>query len=142
LAEYPGPAGFESYYYSLDSPVEVAVRAGHVKGGDRVTVASADVGPDLLAPWRSPSLVILYTNQPIPVSDLGLVDAQARHDANVLVRIPEDESVFPSPPLVAKVQGADVALADPLQQIWDLENLGGADRVEAAGRMREWLLHH
>jgi hypothetical protein len=33
-----------------------------------------------------------------------------------------------------------VPLTDPLQQIWDLENLGGADRIEAAERMREWLL--
>ena len=38
------------------------------------------------------------------------------------------------------VHGSDVPLADPLQQIWDLQDLGGADRLEAAGRLRQWLL--
>jgi hypothetical protein len=41
---------------------------------------------------------------------------------------------------MAVVLGNDVPLADPFQQIWDLEDLGGADRIEAAGRLREWLL--
>jgi hypothetical protein len=31
-------------------------------------------------------------------------------------------------------------LADPVQQIWDLQDLGGADRLEVAGRLRQWLL--
>jgi hypothetical protein len=70
------------------------------------------------------------------------VSAQGPHDANVIVRMPADQSVFPSPPLVGQVNGRDVLLADPLQQIWDLEALGGSDREEAAGRMREWLLTH
>ena len=72
--------------------------------------------------------------------DLGLTDAQGTHDANVIVRMPDDQSVFPVPALIAQVQGNDVPLADPLQQIWDLQDLGGADRLEAAGRLREWLL--
>jgi hypothetical protein len=38
--------------------------------------------------------------------------------------------------------GQRAGLADPLQQIWDLQDLGGADRIEAAGRLREWLLEH
>jgi hypothetical protein len=140
LAEYPGPRGSESYYYGLDSLVEVTIRAGLAGGPDRQIVASADVGPDLIAPWRRPSQVILYTNHVLSPSTLGLVDARGRHDANVIVRMPDDQSVFPRPPLVAQVQGQDVPMADPLQQIWDLENLGGADRTEAAGRLREWLL--
>jgi len=49
--------------------------------------------------------------------------------------------VFPVPALVGQVQGNEVPLADPLQQIWDLQDLGGADRIEAAGRLREWLLN-
>ena len=140
LAEYPGPGGSEQYYYSLDSPVDVAVRAGLMGTSGRPIVASADVGPDLIVPWRRPSLVILYAKHAIDPSHLGLTDAQGRHDANVIMRTPDDRSVFPSPALMAQVQGSDVPLADPLQQIWDLEDLGGADRIEAAGRLREWLL--
>jgi hypothetical protein len=33
-----------------------------------------------------------------------------------------------------------VPLADPSQMLWDLQALGGTDRWEAAGRLREWLL--
>jgi hypothetical protein len=54
--------------------------------------------------------------------------------------MPEDQSFFSVPPLFAQVQGSDVPLVDPLQQIWDLQYLGGADRLEAAGRLRQWLL--
>jgi hypothetical protein len=140
LAEYPGPGGSEQYYYTLDSPVEVAVRAGLVSTQGRPMAVSADVGPDLIVPWRRPSLVILYARHPIDPSDLGLIGAQGRHDANVIIRMPEDRSVFPVPALVGQVQGNEVPLADPLQQIWDLQDLGGADRIEAAGKLREWLL--
>ena len=101
---------------------------------------SADVGPDLLLAWRRPSVVILYVRQLVDLDRLGLVDAQGRHDANVIIRIPDDASVFPANVLVADIDGVDVPLADPTQQVWDLQDLGGADRLEAAGRLREWLL--
>jgi hypothetical protein len=140
LAEYPGPGGSEQYYYSLDSPVDVAVRAGRASTQSRPIVASADVGPDLILAWRRPSLVILYAKHAVDPSGLGLTQAQGRHDANVIMRTPQDRSVFPAPALVAQVHGRDVPLADPLQQIWDLQDLGGADRIEAAGRLRQWLL--
>lgn len=140
LAEYPGPGGSQQYCYSLDSPTEVAVRAGQLSTPRRPVVASADVGPDLIAPWRRPVLVILYAKHLIDASSLGLTEAQGRHDANVILRMPADKSVFPNPALTAQVGGSDVPLADPLQQIWDLSDLGGADRLEAAGRVRQWLL--
>ncbi len=101
LAEYPGPGGSEQYYYSLNSPVDVAVRADLVSTPDRPIVASADVGPDLFVPWRRPSLVILYARHAIDPSRLGLTDAHGRHDANVIMRAPDDRSVFPSPALTA-----------------------------------------
>jgi len=140
LAEYPGPGGSEYYFYTLDNEVDVAVGAGRVSTPVRPLAVSADVGPDLIVPWRRPSLVILYARHAIDPSDFGLTDAQGRHDANVIVRIPEDRSVFPASPLVGHFQGNEVPLADPLQQIWDLQDLGGTDRFEAAGRLREWLL--
>jgi hypothetical protein len=37
--------------------------------------------------------------------------------APVIMRIPQDRSVFPVPALVVQVRGSDVPLADPLQQI-------------------------
>lgn len=140
LAEYPGPGGSEHHYYTLDPPVDVAVRTGRVSTPSRPIAVSADVGPDLIVPWRRPSLVILYARHAIDPSDLGLTDARGRHDANVIIRTPEDRSVFPVPALVGQVHEDEVPLADPLQQVWDLQDLSGEDRIEAAGRLREWVL--
>ena len=136
----PGPEGSEQYCYSLEPPTGVAVRAGQIADPRRPIVVSADVGPDLIEPWRKPSLVILYTKHVIDPADLKLVSALGAHDANVIVRLPDDRSVFPFAALTAQVRGNEVPLADPLQQIWDLQDLGGADRLEAAGRLRQWLL--
>lgn len=140
LSEYRGPGGSERHLYGLESPNEAAGRAAQ-QTDERSLAVSADVGPDLLLAWRRPSVVILYVRQLLDVDRLGLVDAQGRHDANVIVRTADDVSVFPTNLLVASMDGVDVPLADPTQQIWDLQELGGADRLEAAGRLREWLLN-
>ena len=140
LSEYRGPGGSERHFYSLDPPNEVAARAAQQTDGRSLAV-SADVGPDLLLAWRRPSVVILYVRQLLDIDRLGLVEAQGRHDANVIVRTPDDASVFPTHPLVADMGGVEVPLADPTQQVWDLQDLGGVDRLEAAGRLREWLLN-
>jgi len=140
LSEYRGAGGSERYLYSLDSPNEVAARAAKETEAKSLAV-SADVGPDLVLAWRRPSVVILYARQLLDLDQLALVDARGRHDANVIVRYPDDVSVFPTRPIVADVGGIEVPLADPTQQVWDLHDLGGADRLEAAGRLREWLLN-
>lgn len=140
LAEYRGPRGSERYLYSLESPTQVAARAATAIATGQDVAVSADVGPDLLVSWRRPTVVILYTNYDIAIGDLGLVDAQGAHDANVIVRAPADQSVFRDHDLLANVGGVDITLADETQLLWDLQDLGGADRLEAAGRMREWLL--
>lgn len=140
LAEYPGPGGSEQYLYSLDQPVDVAVRAARLASAERPIVVSADVGPDLLLAWRRPSVLVLYARAPIDPMELDLVEAQGRHDANVILRSPRDRSVFPVPELIAELRDVEIPLADPTQQIWDLQDLGGADRLEAAGMLREWLL--
>ena len=44
-------------------------------------------------------------------------------------------------PRPAEFKGASIPLADPVQMIWDLQDLGGADRAEAAGKLRQWLLN-
>ncbi|MGI8633494.1 MAG: hypothetical protein ACR2NA_13250 [Solirubrobacterales bacterium] len=140
LSEYRGPGGSERYLYSLDPPNEVAALAAQQTEEGSLAV-SADVGPDLVLAWRRPSVVILYSRQLLDLDQLGLVDAQGRHDANVIVRTPDDVSVFPSHPLVADMDGVAVPLADLTQQLWDLQDLGGADRLDAAGRLRAWLLN-
>lgn len=141
LAEYRGPGGSERHLYSLDAPLDVAVRAALLRSERRQIAVSADVAPDLVVSWRRPTTVILYVRGEIAPRDLGVVDAQGRHDANVIVRAPADRSVFRDRDLLVTVRDVEVPLADETQLIWDLQDLGGADRLEAAGMMREWLLN-
>jgi hypothetical protein len=139
LSEYRGPGGSQRFLYSLDPPNQVAARVAQLADVKSLAV-SADVGPDLLRAWRHPTVVILYARQLLDLDRLNLVDAEGRHDANVIVRSPHDSSVFPTDLLIAEMGSVEVPLADPTQQLWDLLDLGGADRLEAAGRLREWVL--
>jgi hypothetical protein len=140
LSEYRGPGGSERYLYSLDPLTDVAVSLATAAPAGSVAV-SADVGPDLIRAWRRPTMLIVYVRDAIdPWTTSGLVDAQGRDDANVIVRSPRDTSVFPRHQLLADVHGVEVPLADPTQMIWDLHQLGGQDRLEAAEVMREWVL--
>jgi hypothetical protein len=138
LAEYPGPGGSEQYFYTLDPVTEVTVRAAGELGGQ--LAVSADVGPDLIRPWRRPTLAILYLEHAVDPARLGLVQALGTGDSNIIVRLPNDRSVFPVQGLRSRVRQVEVNLADPIQMIWDLNELGGADRADAAAELRTWLL--
>jgi hypothetical protein len=140
LEEYPGPGGSQLYCYSLEAPAEVAMRTARAAGPRQRVAVSADVGPDLVVAWRQPAVMIVYAEHVLDIASLGLVEAQGSHDANVIIRMPADRSVFPEPLLAAEMRGVQVPLADPSQMIWDLHDLGGADRLETAGRLRAWLL--
>lgn len=142
LAEYPGPGGSEHYFYSLDPPAELAARMGDKTAPRHDLAVSADVGPDLIRPWRRPSILVLYTKMAVDAGDLGSVEAAGINDANVIVRMPADQSIFPRQPLQGEFRGASIPLADPVQMIWDLHDLGGTDRAEAAAKLRQWLLNH
>ena len=142
LAEYAGPGGSQSYFYSLDPPAELAARLARKNARRHDFAVSADVGPDLIRPWRRPSALILYAGIAFDAADLESVDAAGSNDANVIVRTPADKSVFPPSELAGQFGGATIPLADPVQMIWDLHDLGGADREQAAGKLRQWLLDH
>jgi hypothetical protein len=139
LNEYPGPGGSEQYFYTLDPLSEVAMHLARTSARHHFVV-SADVGPDLIRPWRRPSTVIVYTDGALDAAVLQSVGATGKNDANVIVRMPADKSVFPREQLAAEFKGTSIPLADPVQMIWDLQDLGGADRAEAAGKLRQWLL--
>ncbi len=138
LTEYPGPRGAEDFFYSLDSPLDVALEV--VRLSPKHVFVSADVGPDLIRPWRNPTALIVYVRRPVNMTRLDLVRADSRTEANLIVRDPLDRSVFGVSPSRAAVNGREILLADPVQMIWDLYDLGGDDRAEAADQLRRWLL--
>jgi len=97
---------------------------------------SADIGPDLLTPWRHPIMTIVYTDVVSERVMERLVPAEGSADASVIARWTRDPTMLtPSAGWPAAVDG--VPLTDPVQQWYDLLELGGEDRHEAADRLRD-----
>jgi hypothetical protein len=138
LSEYRGPGGTERFFYSLDTPLAVVNSLATLALPETFAV-SADVAPDYIVPWRRPTLAIVYVMPDFPTHVLDVVEAHGRGDANLILRAPRDHSVFAGPRAVTS-DGTALSLAHPSQIVWDLLDLGGADRFEAAGLVREWLL--
>jgi hypothetical protein len=141
MEQYRGPGGDELFLYSLDPPTAAALRVVEAfrSHASRVAV-SADVGSDLVAPWRSPTIAIIYFEHPVDTRDIDIVAAHSQDDANVILRFPDDTSVFRYPSQDAIASGDRLPLADETQMLWDLHNLGGDDRLEAADLLRQSLL--
>lgn len=146
LEEYRGPGGSEHYFYSLSEPTEVAIAA--TSGSEFSSrefrypiVVSGDVAADLMASWMRPRVVVLYAAEEVPTDQLKLTPAIGRDDTNVIIRFPQDESVFPRQDSTASIGDHNIPLAHRSQVIWDLRDLGGTDRLEAAGEIHKWLLN-
>ena len=92
-------------------------------------------------PWRHPTLAVVYASGALDLSDAGFVQAEGRPDASVIVRWTTDRTLLaPAPPWPRVVD--DIPLTDPTQQWWDLIDLGGEDRREAADRLRAAIVGH
>lgn len=130
----------DSYWYSTRPIVEQAGRIIEAAAREQAQVAfSADLAPDLLAPWRHPTVVVVYTDTRLELVQAGLVRAEGRGDASTIVRWTNDRTLLaPAPDWLRAVDG--IPLVDPVQQWWDLIDLGGDDRREAADRLRRAVL--
>jgi hypothetical protein len=136
----PALVGVEVPWYSVQPMREQVGRlcTNAISMGTRVAI-SADLGPDLLAPWRHPTLTVVYADDALDLTAAGFVRAEGRVDATALVRHTSDTTLLAAfEPWSRRIEG--IPLADPVQQIWDLHALGGADRVEAADRLRSAVL--
>lgn len=129
----------ESHWYGTRPIIEQAKAVIELAGERQVKVAfSADLAPDLLVPWRHPTLTVVYASKSLPLDDVGLVRAEGRADASMIVRWTHDDTLLSGPdgPLVVE----DIPMTDPVQQWWDLLELGGEDRAEAAERLRQSII--
>ena len=123
----------ETLWYDIDPSHEQVARAvAYLVEAGAVAVVSADAAPDFVAPWRSPTLTAIYTNLDAPLDPAGFVPAMARGEASIVLRHVSDPSLLE--PWQAPRE-APFPLAHPLQQIWDLRDLGGEDRFEASERL-------
>lgn len=130
----------ESYWYSTRPLTEQASRIHALAARQAAAIAfSADLAPDLLATWRHPTVTIAYAAEQLPADEAGFVPAEGRADASLILRWTNDHRLLsPTPPWVDEVDGYPIT--DPCQQWWDLLDLGGEDRAEAAERLRSAIL--
>jgi hypothetical protein len=130
----------ETYWYSTRPMTDEAHRI--VEGSRDAAAAiafSADLAPDLLVPWRHPTLTVVYSAEHMTLEAAGLVQAEGRVDASIILRWTSDDTLLsPAPGWPRAVE--DIPLADPVQQWWDLLDLGGEDRREAADRLRRAII--
>jgi len=123
----------ETLWYDIDPSHEQVARAvAYLVEVGAAAVVSADAAPDFVAPWRSPTLTVIYTDLDAPLDPAGFVPAMARGEASIVLRHVSDASLLE--PWQAPRE-APFPLAHPLQQIWDLRDLGGEDRFEASERL-------
>ncbi|MFP4512799.1 MAG: hypothetical protein ACLFRV_07625 [Acidimicrobiales bacterium] len=130
----------ESYWYSTRPLTEQARRVNALAADHGTAIAfSADLAPDLVAPWRHPTIAIAYVNARLTTAEAGLVPAEGRVDASLILRWTNDHGLLtPAPPW--RDEADQLPIADPCQQWWDLLDLGGEDRAEAADRLRTAIL--
>ncbi|MEZ5322850.1 MAG: hypothetical protein R2698_12395 [Microthrixaceae bacterium] len=130
----------ESYWYSTRPVTEQASRLQELATERATAIAfSADLGPDLLTPWRHPTVVIAYVADKLPVAEAGFVPAEGRADASIILRWADDHRLLSAiRSWVDEVDGYPIT--DPCQQWWDLLELGGEDRSEAADRLRSAIV--
>ena len=84
-------------------------------------------------------MAVVYTDPRLELEAAGLVRAEGRADASIIVRRTNDRTLLvPMPFWPAAVDG--IPLVDPVQQWWDLFDLRGGDRREAADRLRRAIL--
>jgi hypothetical protein len=132
----------ESYWYSTRPMADQANRLVQLARHSQVRVAfSADVAPDLLVPWRHPTLTVAYADAVPRDLTAEFVPAEDRADASLILRRTSDTTLF-QPALPWPTLVDDIPLTDPTQQWADLLALGGEDRREAAERLRRAILEH
>jgi len=129
----------ESYWYAPSSLMTQArAISATTRGG--IVGFSADIACDLIAPWRNPTIGILYSETPLVMDSTMFVTATGPSDATIVVRVVDDKTIYPqtsAPPewsWTPQIRG--IPVIDPIQQWQDLLTLGGEDRREAADILR------
>ena len=85
----------ESLFYGLDPAYEQVRQVVETarRQDVRMTV-SADLAPDLIAPWRTPTLTVIYAEAALELEPGLFVPAMARGEATLLIRDISDDSLL------------------------------------------------
>lgn len=133
LADQPPPGRTATTWLALEGPAPIATRVARWLTEQHVRYAlSGEVAADLFAPWAQPTRALMYVDQALDLTPLGLTPAPP--DAATL------ELVVPDDPYVlrdARPLSADLMTAHPWRAWADTRARG---RIDAADALRAHLL--
>ncbi|GAA1058558.1 hypothetical protein GCM10017608_35470 [Agromyces luteolus] len=133
LAQYPGPRGITTNWYSLEP---VVAQAGTVAGsvGDAPVLISGDAGADLIAPWRKPTRAIVYGRTGLDLVASGFAESDPER-ATLEYAVPADPTIWAT--ATAFASGATPRTVDPLICAHDVKRIGGPDADDAVEHLLE-----
>jgi hypothetical protein len=127
LAEQPPPGRTATTWLGLDDPAPTATSVARWLTARNVQYAlSGDVAADLLAPWARPSRALVYVDQALDLTPLGLTPAPPGAATLELV-IPDDPYVLRD----ARVLPSDLVIAHPWRVWADTAARGSTDAADA-----------
>jgi hypothetical protein len=133
----------ETYWYGMDTVAE-QVRSA-IGLGDELTVrvlAGGEVAADALQPWRVPTRGLVYTEELVDLTDLGLVLA-TDDEATLTVRVPTDPTVWTTASWWQRVGATERSPTPTVDPVVVLEDLSvGTDLDDGAPpRLADWIAH-
>lgn len=135
LKEYPGAGGQQFGWYSLDNPVDQAVRAMELSTLlDAQPLLSGDVAADRIAPWKLPGQAKLYVSTPVDLGGEGFLPAPLG-EATLVITLPQDPTLWH---LASNGEGP--SLADPALVCWDVLHGDDVDSTEASEHLMDHIV--
>ncbi|MBM7505911.1 hypothetical protein ACFPER_02260 [Agromyces aurantiacus] len=137
LAQYPGPRGITTNWYSLDPVITQANEIARGVDDARVLVsgdAGAGAGADLIAPWRKPTRAIVYGRTGLDLTANGFAESDPER-ATLEYTVPADPTIWAT--ATAFALSASPRTVDPLICAHDVRRIGGPDADDAVEHLLE-----
>lgn len=127
LAEQSPPGRTATTWLGLDDPAPAAISVAHWLTARNVKYAlSGDVAADLLAPWARPTRALVYVDQALDLTPLGLTPAPPDVATLELV-VPDDPYILRD----ARLLLSDLVIAHPWRAWVDAVARGNTDAADA-----------
>jgi hypothetical protein len=127
LAEQSPPGRTATTWLGLDDPAPTAATVAHWLTAQNVNYAlSGDVAADLLAPWARPTRALVYVDQALDLTPLGLTPAPPNAATLELV-VPDDPYILRD----ARLLPSDLVIAHQWRVWADTAVRGNTDAADA-----------
>lgn len=131
LTDYPGSGGITQYWYGLDPIIRQAQLASN---HDKTVLWSGDAAADLLVPWRTPRMAVVYARTGLRLASDGFAESTS-NKATLAVTVPADPTIWPVAAAYGRRRNHDNLIVDPVLCAHDVRQSGGSDSDQAVQRL-------